>query len=250
MSNGAVIWRGPSLLDGAPIVVIATGLGSRASRNEKTGGLIQTWIIREDVSPVDAVNSGADASVCGACPHRGEVIDGRNVGRSCYVTVFQAPLNVWKTYKRGGYPLVPWQDVAALFAGRGVRVGSYGDPAAVPVDFWTVALDRASYWTGYTHQWRTASVAFARLIMASCDSAEDRADAKAMGYRTFRVTPKGEAPAPREVTCPASEEAGNKTTCDACRACGGLSAKAKADIVIAIHGAAPKVNAFARRIAA
>jgi hypothetical protein len=249
MANGAVIWRGPSMLDGAPIVVIATGL-EKASNNEKTGGgLIQTWILREDVSPTDAVNSGADASICGACPHRGTIVDGKNVGRSCYVTVFQAPLNVWKTYKRGGYPVVAWQDVAALFDGRGVRLGAYGDPAAVPVDFWAVALDRAAYWTGYTHQWRAASPAFARLVMASCDSAEDRFAAKVAGYRTFRVTGKGEERGAREVICPASEEAGFKTTCDVCRACGGLSAKAKADVVIAVHGAASKVNAYAKRAA-
>jgi len=92
--NGMVIYRGPSQIDGAPIIAIATGL-AKGSRNAKTGGgLIQTWIIREDVSPADAVHSGADASVCGACPHRGEIVDRRNKGRSCYVNVFQAPQNL------------------------------------------------------------------------------------------------------------------------------------------------------------
>jgi hypothetical protein len=53
MSNGIVIYRGPSILDGSPIVVIATGLGSGSS-NRKTGALVQTWILRDDVSPIES----------------------------------------------------------------------------------------------------------------------------------------------------------------------------------------------------
>jgi hypothetical protein len=50
----------------------------------------------------------------------------------------------------------------------------------------------------------------------------------------------------REIVCPASKEAGAKTTCAACVACGGQSAKARVDVAIIVHGAASKVNAFAR----
>jgi len=39
-----------------------------------------------------------------------------------------------------------------------------------------------------------------------------------------------------EVVCPASEEAGKRTPCSDCRACGGTSAKARASIVIMAHG--------------
>lgn len=243
--NGVIIYRGPSMIDGKPIVAIATGM-SKNSQNEKTGGgLIQTWILREDISPTEAVNNGADASVCGDCPHRGDLIDGKNVGRSCYVTVFQAPLNVWKTHKKGGYPVA---DVAD-FAGRGVRLGSYGDPAAVPVAVWVAITARAAYWTGYTHQWR-AFPELAAWCMASADSVSDRFTAKALGFRTFRVRGASADREAGEVVCPASAEAGYKTTCDQCRACGGHGAKARADIVIKAHGAASKVSAHSRRIAA
>lgn len=247
MSNGIVLYEGPSVLDGAPIVVIATGL-KNTSRNEKTGGgLIQTWILRADVKPTDAVNTGADASICGLCPHRGEVIDGRNVGRSCYVTVFQAPLNVWKTWKRGNYPKAQGNE----FAGRGVRLGAYGDPAAVPFHVWTDTLADASFWTGYTHQWRDFPE-LAAFVMASCDSLADFAAAKMLGFRCFRVTTDNPVATKLagEIVCPASEEMGRKTTCDACRACGGLGSKAKADVVIRVHGPVSKVNAAVRRIAA
>ena len=68
-ANGVVLYRGPSRLDGAPIVVVATGL-QRPSENEKTGPMVQTWILRSDEHPVSAVHSGADASICGDCPLR------------------------------------------------------------------------------------------------------------------------------------------------------------------------------------
>ena len=135
--NGLVLYEGPSLLDGAPIVVIATGLANSSS-NSKTGDIIQTWIIRSDIKPTDAVNTGDDASICGSCPHRGTVENGKNVGRSCYVTVFQAPLNVYKTYHRGRYPL--WNGDSEVFSGRKVRLGAYGDPAAVPRKVWRDVL--------------------------------------------------------------------------------------------------------------
>ena len=138
MPNGAVIYRGPSQLDGAPIVAIATGLAKGSTNSKTGGGLIQVWILREDVSPVHAVHSGADSSICGTCPHRGRIENGRNLDRSCYVTVFQAPLNVWKCYKRGLY--APASNLATTFEGRGVRLGAYGDPAALPIEIWRAVL--------------------------------------------------------------------------------------------------------------
>lgn len=226
--NGAVIYRGPSQLDGAPIIVIATGL-TRGSRNEKTGDLIQTWIMRDDVDPMTALKTGADESVCGDCPHR---------GAACYVRVFQAPLNTWRTAQRGRYATAADLDaVAAMGAGRMVRLGAYGDPAAVPVAIWEALTSRAAGWTGYTHQWRQAPE-LQRLCMASADSPAEGILARAQGWRTFRVRMEGEPVAARlEFICPASNEAGRKTDCASCRACMGSDAKAKASPVILAHGA-------------
>jgi RecJ-like exonuclease len=88
------------------------------------------------------------------------------------------------------------------------------------------------------------------LCMASCDNEFEQAIAKAQGWRTFRVMRQGDRMLPREIVCPASKEAGAKTTCALCKACGGNGAKAKADIAIVAHGAAGKVNAFNQRAAA
>ena len=243
--NGVVLWQGPSMIDGKPIMLIATGL-NKSSRNGKTGNLIQTWILRSDIDPISAANQGDDASICGSCIHRGKVINGKNVGRTCYVTLFQAPLNIYKSFHRGIYSAVTLNEGQKLLAGRMVRAGAYGDPAAIPIDVWTALLALVTALTGYSHQWRTASPSFARYVMASCDTVQDAIDAQALGYRTFRVTAldSRQDKQAREVICPASKEAGHKTSCASCLACGGKSAKARANIVIQVHGMASKINAY------
>src|SRR5262249_22568276 len=78
--SGAVAWEGKSLLDSKPVVVLVTGL-SRPSANRGTGPMVQTWVLRRDVPPTEAVQTGADASVCGDCSFR---------RGACYVAVHQA----------------------------------------------------------------------------------------------------------------------------------------------------------------
>jgi len=126
MTRGVVLYRGPSLIDGGPIVVVA----SLRSNNAKTGDCAQTWILREDMPPVQAAKSGADRSICGDCPLRGRVVDGRNVGRACYVVLHQAPSSVWLAYRRGVYREVSRGRLRRLLSGAFVRIGAYGDPAA------------------------------------------------------------------------------------------------------------------------
>jgi hypothetical protein len=217
-------------------VVIATGFASR-STNRKTGGMIQTYILRQDLDPVSAVRDGTDASICGDCPHRGIVVDGKNQGRTCYVNVGQGALAVWKAYKRGGYPL--WNGYGVN--GRMVRLGTYGDPAAAPARVWEALTRDASGHTGYTHQWRDPNAAHLRsMCMASADSPADAALAQSMGWRTFRVGMWGEVERDRvalnESLCPASEQAGKKLTCETCLACDGAGTAKRGSIFIPAHG--------------
>jgi hypothetical protein len=235
--NGFILYQGPSELDGQPIVCIATGF-AKASQNTKIGVGIQTWILRADVNPYAATQTGADASICGACKHRGSLRDGRNVGRTCYVHITMGgPASVWRAYRNGAYREASWNTIRAALAGRMLRLGSYGDPAAVPAEIWQDLAAVATGHTGYTHQWRKRADLRA-LCMASVDSIAEYLEAKAAGWRTFRVRARNHLALTSEVTCPASAEAGHKTTCSACKACGGTSARARADIVIAAHGAA------------
>ena len=139
--------------------------------------------------------------------------------------------------------------IPAILAGLNIRLGAYGDPAAVPFHVWQTLLEHANPATGYTHQWRVCDSRFARYCMASADSVAEAAEAQALGYRTFRVGSKAESIVQgAEALCPASAEAGKRTTCAACNLCGGDRVKAKS-IFIPVHGSQGHVNAFEKRIA-
>lgn len=236
--SSAILYAGPSMLDGAPIVAIATGLG-KGSSNEKTGAMVQVWIIRSDVDPITASRTGQDAAICGDCPHRGTADAGKASGwargRSCYVNLVQAPRSVFAAFQRGAYATMSLAEAADAIRGKGLRLGAYGDPAAVPFWVWEAICPAADYCNGYTHAWR-AFPELAAWCMASADSAADRVAASFLGFRTFRVRTAAQPVEAREVICPASAEAGKRTVCASCKACGGHSAKARADIVIVAHG--------------
>ena len=220
-----IVWRGPSRLDGNPVVLIATGF--RGSNNPKTGDMIQTWIIRSHIPPHKATKTGQDISVCGDCSKRPTNKAIRLGERGCYVSTWQAPLQIYKTFKAGKYPAF---DLEA-FRGKPVRFGAYGDPAAVPAEIWESLKSVASNTTGYTHQWRDNDLT--AYAMASCDTVQDRIDATSNGYRTFRTKRPGQPIEPGEIACPASKEAGQRTTCINCQLCNGAG-PAK-DIVINLH---------------
>jgi hypothetical protein len=223
-TNGRILWEGLSPYDQAPIVCIATGFTDR-SANGKTGSMIQTWILRQDVKPNVGFKDGQGRSVCGDCPHAGY-----NNG-TCYVRWYQAPLSVWSCYQRGGY--APIGNDWHLFDGASVRFGAAGDPAMVPFDIWQAILQHCETHTGYTHQWRRDWAQHLKgICQASCDGMVDYLDATAHGWRTFLVKPAA-APAPAgAVHCAASVEKGAKTTCELCHLCDGASA----NVVINAHG--------------
>ena len=154
MKNG-IIYKGPSQIDGEEIVAI----GTYSDRNTKTGKVLQTYILRENVNPLEASKTGQDYSICGDCPMRGKVTTDpkRKIAkeRECYVNLGQGVLIVWKAYKRGVYQEAS-NCRSELGKDKFVRVGTYGDPAAVPDIVWTQLLENATTWTAYTHQkpWR------------------------------------------------------------------------------------------------
>ena len=215
--NTIKVYDGPSLLDGERIVVLASGF-RRESQNTKTGDMIQTWILRYDIAPHEAQKTGADGSVCGACPLRPLLYKAAGQDKRCYVKTYQAPLTVWKAHK--DLEVCPPERVKKLVEGKKVRRGSYGDPAAVPLWVWEMLDAGAGGDTGYTHQWRSA-VKLSTFTMASVHTASEARLAQAFGFRTFRVLGQDEKPTPDEVLCPASKEAGNRTTCARCGLCSG-----------------------------
>ncbi len=239
--NSIVVYDGPSTIDGKPIVVILTGLAS-SSENSKTGNLVQSFIIRSDIAPTDALKTGDDASVCGLCPHRPLIARmleraGFAYAAPCYVNVGRSVLSVWNAYRRGSYLRASSIDqVAQLLKGRKLRLGTYGDPAAAPVALWALLVSLSAGHVGYTHQWQAVGfdhAAWSPLVMASADSHDEAMQAQALGMRYFRVS-IGVDRKPLEVSCPASAEGGRKAQCSDCMLCAGTSKQARS-IVIADH---------------
>jgi hypothetical protein len=225
---GHTLYRGPSLLDGAPIVV----LSPTRVHNSKTGDLLQTYIIRSDISPLTALRTKQDSSICGQCPNRPALIKETNEP-CCYVNVGRAPQQVYEGFIDGMYPPASPSSVGHL---RRIRLGAYGDPAAVPIEIWDALLSRCLGYTGYTHQWRASFAQCLRpYCMASCNSESDYFEARALGWRTFRI---GTSLLPGEFSCPASAEQNHRLTCSQCLACDGYdsSRPRKASVLIQPHG--------------
>jgi len=220
MKSG-IIYNGPSLLDGKPIVAIATW----SNRNTKTGAVVQTYILRSDINPLEASKTGEDFSICGDCTMRGEVNDDpkrkQAKGRRCYVNLGQGVLIVYKSFLRGVYAMANTKAGRnTLGRARFVRVGTYGDPAAVPAFIWEQLLAEADTFTAYSHQsgWRPD------IAMQSADNKAEALDHWKAGRRTFRVIADlGELDKTNEALCPASKEAGRRVQCTACKLCKGSS---------------------------
>jgi hypothetical protein len=232
--TSAVVWQGRSRLDNeTPIVAIVTGIDG-ASANPKTGPMAQLWILRRDMAATVAVANGGDAAICGDCKLRGT--GGKE--RGCYVTVSHAPNNIYKTFKAGKYDMVSPAYVASTLSAAGVRLrlGAYGDPAALPVDVLQTLTRGVFAWTGYTHAW-TSRADLAPFVMASVDSPAEQRLAALAGFRTFRTRAPEQPLLPGEIACPASDEMNHRTTCERCTLCdGSRPADRRKHVAIIAHG--------------
>jgi len=239
---GFIAYEGPSEIDGAPIVVIVNRIDND-SENEKTGALVQSFIIRSDIAPTDALKTGQDESICGDCQHR-PLLASETGAPQCYVNVGRSVRSVYEAYRRGRYTKADPATIARALAGKIVRLGTYGDPAAAPVRMWEQITRYAAGRRGYTHQWDRPGFdaqAWGRLVMASADTIDEAAHANLLGMRVFRVSIGVDKQA-GETICPASAEGGRKATCAKCSLCSGTSIQAR-DVVIADHA-----SGHARRV--
>jgi hypothetical protein len=236
---GLIIDQGNSPIDGKPYVAIAT----LKSKNSKTGDMIQVWIIRSDVSPLDAIASGQDYSICGNCPHRGVIGNivsaDQKIERSCYVNVGREVMAIWKAYQAKKYHGTYWPEtVTAMFKGRRIRWGAYGDPSIINPDVVSYLNGLADGHTGYTHQWKSDfAQVFKGVFQASCDGLQDYLDASAHGWKCFSVVAAGQESIGWDIgkTCPATVE-NSEAKCLTCRLCDG----AKQDIKVEAHGKGKK----------
>jgi hypothetical protein len=235
-----VFFRGPSRLNGAPIIGVVTGAHSnpthgRHRHNTKLGPMAQLHILHAEVAPNIAKRTGLDVAVCGDCTLRTASGDLR-----CYVNTAFATTTLWKAHA--------WRPQQLKLAAEALRthhmplrVGSYGDPAALPERVIAALVAAAPGHTGYTHDWRHPRSAWLKpYCMASIESEHDLDRAVREGWRTYRiVVPHGHRRVlvldHHEVLCP-SETHGK--TCDDCRLCNGSRGPDDARKLVAIpaHG--------------
>jgi hypothetical protein len=207
--------------NGHPFAVIAT----LKTSNRKTGNMVQIWFILRDISPVEAVKQGLDAkTICSECPFA--------AGNGCYVNVGQAPLGIWKAYRKGRYPVLNPVDYAKVFSGRSVRFGAYGNPSLLPISMVKAIASVSTGWTGYFHDWRTNPFAaeYAKYFMASTETQNSFAEASRLKLRVFHASPIQ----PENTLECLSETKGLE--CASCKLCAGLSKSRLPSIWINPHG--------------
>ena len=209
--NSAIAWGGESKIDGKPVVAAITGF--LMTSNQKLGAnVVQLWILRSDVPPVEAIKTGQDYSVCGDCPLR---------GKSCYVNPAFAPQNIYRAYKESSYPHLDHRHLKLMRDyGKILRLTAYGDICAIPKTAIDPLIDAAVATIGYTHQWRSHEE-YKGILMASVETAEDAAIAQAMGWQTFRIKREIDDILPSEKYCTNSFD--KSVQCEDCRLCDGKS---------------------------
>lgn len=112
-----------------------------------------------------------------------------------------------------------------------VRFGTYGEPSLHPIKMIEEMANVADNWTGYTHQWMRNDLS--KFFMASTHDIDGEIVARKQGYRSYIAT---ESKLDGIVNCPASKEAGFKSTCSKCGLCSGtLGTKSNKSIYILNH---------------
>jgi hypothetical protein len=219
--SSIIAWTGPSLFTGRDVEILVQCLRTPSS-DHKTGAMLQASIVQAGQNPSLLRGTPREADVCGAC--RGQ----KRLERWCY-----EDWQPWLIGQRRHLARRVRVAVAAeLLRGRAVRLGAYGDPAAVPYGIWARLLLHARAWTGYTHAWRTCDERFRLYLMASVESESEALEAARRAWRSFRIRQPGGEVTAAEVVCPFESRG---VTCERCRLCAGASRPARS-IVITAHG--------------
>lgn len=232
MKDSIVIYKGISLLDNeTPIMVVMSGY-NKDSKNEKTGPLVQLYILPIDILPIDGYQSGSK-SVCGDCKYNGN--------NGCYVR-WSHLKSLWNSSRQQSP--VSMRLSKELVKGLRVRVGAAGDPAAIPFEFWDTLLSSCENHTGYTHQWNKPEYQnLSELFVASTDSKEETRQANKLGWSTFEVI-DNEEPSESSILCLATDEKKTKNglpfNCASCMGCNGKG-KTK-NWYVQLHGATNTIS--------
>lgn len=158
-------------------------------------------------------------SVCFDCPFRGYL--------KCYTHKYQQYsgfLSMLKSIAREfkNVQEIPSIDllesrIVDLSKDRYIRFGTYGEPTLLPLNLVSDMVKASKSHTGYTHQW-AKKTDYSAFFMASTHNEGQAKMASKLGFRSFIASNKTLENA---VVCPASNEAGFKSTCEKCGLCSG-----------------------------
>lgn len=242
MSHKGFFVRVKSQFDRTPLIVVF----SLASENIKTSDMIQTWIIPEHLSPLENYYKKLDNNICGSCIHK------RSFGGDCYVRIEQGSLALYRSFLRGNYIELNFDNqyhIAALRQ-KPIRFGAYGDPLAIPFHFWQIFLEKINPigWTSYTSSWYLKRAQpYKNFCMASVFSLNLKEAANELGWRTFRVIYEYDqisddeilVDMDQEIFCPSTEQGGFRKNCADCLLCSGNTQDKEiptGNIAVLVHG--------------
>lgn len=231
-AHGAILYEGPSLIDGSPIVAVVAKVGSARTSNRKLGkNTAQIYILDQRWAPHVGRANGTSRSICGGCA----------IEDMCYVNL-RFVARVWDCWERGGYTYdLEWAAEQIRKRKLISRVATFGDPSALPSDTMDWFVDETLPTIGYTHHWKApwTDDLLKHQVMASVESVEDARAAQEAGWRTYRVRDHGAPLLDNEIACPADDQHwGSKlATCDECGLCDGTWEDDKRkNISIIAHG--------------
>ena len=232
--RGLTLYEGPSRLGKEDIVVLVTGLFG--SQNVKTGDCYQVYILLKNIHPHEARITGLDESICGGCGLRPLLM---NPDGKCYVPgyMLNQPWTAWKENPQL-YPHGSLQDLPLY---KPVRVGAYGDMAAVPhpFPFWYSQLQGHRH-LAYTSQWR--GVNLQAVAMASVQSPTEQVEASSRGYRTYRRYRGVLELLTKEIECPHP-----KVQCRECLLCDGAQADDPRKHIVVLDAKEKRAHATSQR---
>jgi len=188
------------------------------SSNRKTGDMVQTYLLDRETLTSEPKVFGAK---CVECP----------MVNKCYVS--RDKMSVRKALarllgeERTSYAHATLDQVLPLLSGRKVRLGTYGDPSALPLDDLKAIVSACEGHTGYTHFWASIDTEYSAHLMASVEDATGELLAQGLGYRTFRVITKEDTE--RSVSSVAVEclNTSSGLTCAECLLCSGTEGKGR-----------------------
>ena len=167
-----------------------------------------------------------DRGICGDCP-----LKSSQTG-ACFVNLLPVN-NIYRTYFASKYQKLSVKEIEVIKRYRyPIRIGSYGDPTAVPFDVWEPIISASGGHTGYTHQFLTCDSRWKDYLMASVQSLAEARIAQSKGWRTFRVIAPNAPLIENEILCRHTQD--DRIQCETCLLCDGVSSKP--NIADRVHG--------------